>query len=52
MSKPTVTFLVDMSKEISLIATPLELLIGIIVGITFESPFVFFLMVTLGSPVL
>ena len=52
MSKPTVTFLLTISKEMLLIATPFELLVGIIVGVTFESPFVFFLIVTLESPVL
>ena len=52
MSKPTVTFLVDISNEILPIATPFELLVGIIFGVTLESPFVFFLMVTLESPLL
>ena len=49
---PTVTFLVDISKDISLISTPLLLLIGIIVGVTLVSPFVFFLIVTSESPIL
>ena len=50
MSNPTVTFLEEISKDMSLIATPFELLTGIIDGVTFESPFVLFLMVTLESP--
>ena len=50
VSNPTVTFLEEISKDMSLIATPFELLTGIIDGVTFESPFVLFLIVTLESP--
>jgi len=50
VSNPTVTFLLTMSKEMLLIATPFELLIGMIVGAIFEIPLVFFLIVTSESP--